>query len=254
MPGVTGTVAKGEGRRNPGEGAPPPARGPLEEIERRLRGLYGSPRHFNPNDPLSDLVFVVLSRMTQETKYLRAYRRVLAEFQSWDRVAEVPEGTVADLIRDAGLAPTKARHIKAILETVIQREGHADLSGLADQPDSVVESYLTSLPGVSRKTARCVMLYSLGRSVCPIDTHVWRVMQRLGFAAEGGWSERRAADLEEAIPVSLRASLHVTLIAHGRAICRARVPRCAECLLSDLCPSARLASAEESPSASIQSQ
>ena len=101
-----------------------------------------------------------------------------------------------------------------------------------------VEQYLTSLPGVARKTALCVMLYALDRDVLPVDTHVWRVAQRLGIAPAGGWSEGRGRALEAAIPRELRGSLHVTMIAHGRRVCRARAPICESCTLADLCPTA----------------
>jgi endonuclease III len=79
------------------------------------------------------------------------------------------------------------------------------------------------------------MLYAFGRDVCPVDTHVWRVMQRLGFAPRGSWSEARSRVLEDAIPPELRGSLHVTLIAHGRSVCTALVSHCERCGLVDLC-------------------
>lgn len=210
----------------------------LGEIERRLRAAYGQPRHHNPSDPLDDLIFVVLSRMTQETKYLRTYWKLRRQMPSWGAVMDVPADDLVEVIQDAGLAPTKSRHIQAILREVQRREGTLDLRRLRELPDEEVESYLTSLPGVARKTARCVMLYTLGRDVCPVDTHVWRIMRRLGIVVNRPWSEGNAQQLESALPRQLRASLHVTLIAHGRATCRSRRPRCPECTLMALCPSA----------------
>jgi endonuclease III len=208
----------------------------IRELERVLRNEYGRPRHHNPRDPLDDLIFVVLSRMTQEIKYLRTYHLLRAELPSWGEVRDAPVNALEDLIHDAGLARTKSRHIKAILETIQAREGRLDLSRLSARPDSEVEDYLTSLPGVSRKTARCVMLYALGRDTCPVDAHVWRIAQRLGLAPMGSWTDKRAAQLEDEIPKPLRASLHVTLLAHGRAVCRARRPLCMVCSLRTLCP------------------
>lgn len=209
----------------------------LFEVERRLRALYGRPRHHNPSAPLDDLIFIILSRMTQETKFVRTYRALVNAYPTWDRLRDAPLPDVVEHIRDAGLAPTKARHIQEIVREVTAREGRTDLSRIAGLQTHDAEQYLASLPGVSRKTARCVLLYALGRDVCPVDTHVWRLMQRLGAAPPGRWNERAARELEEHIPESIRASLHVTLISHGRAVCRARVPRCGECTLSDLCPS-----------------
>lgn len=208
----------------------------LREIERRLRAVYGQPRHHNPSDPIDDLIFVVLSRMTQEVKYLRTYQALREEMPSWGVVMDAPADNLEDLLQDAGLAPTKSRQIKAILKEIEAREGALDLSRLRALSDDAVEAYLTSLPGVARKTARCVMLYTLDRDACPVDTHVWRVMRCLGIAPDKSWSESNARRLEEVIPRVLRSSLHVTLIAHGREICRARRPLCRECVLSTLCP------------------
>lgn len=217
----------------------------IREIERRLRVAHGQPRHHNPPDPLDDLIFLVLSRMTQEVKYLRTYRALRAELPTWGAVMDSATDDLADLLQDAGLAPTKSRQIRAILKEVEAREGDLDLTCLRSLPDEDVESYLTSLPGVARKTARCVMLYALGRATCPVDTHVWRVMRRLGMAPDKPWSESNARRLEEAIPRGLRSSLHVTLVAHGRSICRARHPLCGACVLASLCPSADRAPARD---------
>jgi endonuclease III len=210
----------------------------LRKIERRLRERYGQPRHHNPADPLDDLIFVVLSRMTQETKYLRTYQALRERLPTWGAVRDAPIEGLESLLADAGLAATKSQHIQAILKEIAVREGQLDLSKLREMSDDDVEAYLTSLPGVARKTARCVMLYALGRDTCPVDAHVWRVMKRLRIAPDEPWSEKGARLVESQIPLGIRGSLHVTLIAHGREICRARVPRCGECVLSDLCPTA----------------
>jgi len=212
----------------------------LPEIERRLRAQYGQPRHHNPLDPLDDLIFLMLSRMTQEVKYIRTYQALRAEMPTWGAVLDAPSEDLEEVLQDAGLAPTKARQIRAMLKEIEAREGALDLTQLRILADDAVEAYLTSLPGVSRKTARCVMLYTLGRQACPVDTHVWRIMRRLRVAPDKPWGESSGRRLEEAIPSALRSSLHVTLIAHGRSVCRARRPRCGECVLANLCPSAEL--------------
>ena len=210
----------------------------LGEIERRLRDRYGQPRHHNPLDPLDDLIFLVLSRMTQEVKYLRTYRGLRDNLPTWGAVMDAPTDDLENLLQDAGLAPTKSRQIQAILKEVESREGALDLRRLRGLSDHEVEAYLTSLPGVALKTAHCVMLYTLGRDVFPVDAHVWRVLRRLGVAPDRPWSERNVRGIAEGIPRRLRGSLHVTLIAHGRSICRARHPRCAQCVLATVCRSA----------------
>jgi len=209
----------------------------LRRIEAILRETYGSPRHYNPTDPLEDLIFLVLSRMTQEIKYRRTYAALRESMPDWEIVRDAPPDELEGLLSDAGLAPTKTSQIQAILKEIEQREGALDLARLRTLEDADVEQYLTSLPGVGRKTARCVMLYALGRRTCPVDTHVWRVMRRLGFAEDAAWSESRSRELEETIPRELRSSLHVNLVAHGRATCTAVSPRCDSCVVRSNCPS-----------------
>ncbi len=211
------------------------------EIERRLREEYDQPRHHNPEDPLDDLIFVALSRMTQEVKYLRAYNALREQLPTWGSVRDAPRDELELVLRDAGLAQTKARHLHQILDEIERREGKLSLERLRGLKDKEVEEYLTTLPGVATKTARCVMLYTLGRDTFPVDTHVWRIAQRLDLAPAGSWSDTRGRELEEHIPPGLRASLHVTLVAHGRIVCVARSPRCGECAIADLCPSAKAA-------------
>ena len=218
--------------------AVPSDSGRIREIERRLRKTYGRPRHFNPSDPLDDLIFLVLSRMTQEIKYVRTYFRLRSSLWTWDAVRDAPPNELEALIHEAGLAPTKTTQIQAILSDIEKREGTLSLHRLHAMEDDEVERYLTSLPGVARKTALCVMLYALGRDVLPVDTHVWRVARHLGLAPTGEWSEGRGRVLEAKVPRKLRGSLHVTMLAHGRLVCRAGAPSCESCVLADLCPNA----------------
>lgn len=233
--GIASSQRAAMARRGSGESVPDDDHR-AREIERRLRKAYGQPRHFNPEDPLDDLIFLVLSRMTQEIKYVRTYTRLRASLSTWHEVRDAPPNELEALIHEAGLAPTKAAQIQAILVDIEAREGALTLHRLRAMADNEAERYLTSLPGVARKTALCVMLYALGRDVLPVDTHVWRVARRLGFAPAGEWSEGRGRFLEAAIPRELRGSLHVTMLAHGRRVCRARAPSCESCLLADLCP------------------
>ena len=93
----------------------------IREIEACLRRTYGSPRHHNPLDPLDDLIFLVLSRMTQEVKYLRTYKAVREEFPNWEDVLHADSGELERVLADAGLAHTKSRNIQAILKEVEAR-------------------------------------------------------------------------------------------------------------------------------------
>ena len=99
----------------------------IGEIERRLRAAYGQPRHFNPTGPLDDLIFLVLSRMTQEIKYVRTYSRLRSSLSTWHAVRDASPNELEALIHEAGLARTKAAQIQEILREIEAREGGLSL-------------------------------------------------------------------------------------------------------------------------------
>src|SRR5262249_29180168 len=139
-------------------------------------------------------------------------------------------------IRIGGLARSKAASLKRMLEKIYVDQGATSLRHLRNRSTGEALAYLSSLPGVGLKTARCVLMYALHRPVLPVDVHVWRISKRLGWINGGTHPDnQRSVELETAIPAHLRYSLHVTMVSHGRKICRQR-PRCLSCLLSAICP------------------
>ncbi len=148
---------------------------------------------------------------------------------------DAPAGQLADAIRCGGIADQKARRIQAILTAIEEREGRIDLGRLHDLEDAAAEAYLLSLPGVGPKTAACVLVFSMGRAAFPIDTHVHRVATRLGWIPANATAEKAHRLLAPRVPPDIRYDLHVAMITHGRTLCRARRPRCEECVLRDLC-------------------
>jgi endonuclease-3 len=170
----------------------------------------------------------------------RAYASLRRRFRTWERLAAASEEDVADAIRPGGLANTKAPRILAILRAVREKEGRLDLDWLRGVSDDDVRSYLTALPGVGPKTAACVLAFSLGRPAIPVDTHVHRVAERLGYLPPRTSAERAHDVMEQLVPPKLRVSMHVGLIRLGREVCKPGRPRCEECPLQNLCPTAPL--------------
>jgi endonuclease III len=212
---------------------PPPRR--LRQILERLRREYGKPSTRIHGAPIDELVLTVLSQNTNDRNRDVAYERLRERFPSWDAVRDAPVEEIEEAIRPGGLAVTKAPRIQRILEA-ISESGSMDLSWMAEAPLDEARDYLCALPGVGRKTAACVLLFSYGRHDVPVDTHVHRVGTRLGLFREG-------ASLDECHDEMLRLSrgadpieAHVALIRHGRRICEARSPRCGECPLLPICP------------------
>jgi endonuclease III len=209
----------------------------LRRITDRLANEYGRPALRPHGAPVDELVLTVLSQNTNDRNRDVAYFRLRERFPSWDAVAEAPVEEVEDAIRPGGLAPTKSVRIKQILEAI----GEDDLLWLAEAPLDEARAYLCALPGVGRKTAACVLLFSFGRPDVPVDTHVYRVGGRLGL-----WPQKAplvAAHDELARLVGddgeFAYEAHVLLIRHGRRTCVARAPRCAECPLRRMCPEGR---------------
>ena len=210
----------------------------VRAIVERLRKRFGELEPPRRADPLEELILTVLSQHTSDINAERAFGLLRVAFPTWSDVVEAPTLAVADTIRSGGLANTKAPRIQAILREVHEREGRYDLSWLRDASDADARSYLTSLPGVGPKTAAVVLSFALGRDAIPVDTHVHRASMRLGLVPPKVSAERADRLLHDLVPDGLRTQLHVALIRLGREICKAPVPRCRQCPLKDLCPTA----------------
>ncbi len=209
----------------------------LRKITDRLAKEYGRPVLRPHHAPIDELVLTVLSQNTNDRNRDVAYFRLRDRFPTWDAVREAPVEEIEEAIRPGGLAPTKSVRIQAILDAI----GEDDLLWLADAPLDEAREYLVGLPGVGRKTAACVLLFSFGRPDVPVDTHVYRVGGRLGLwppktplvKAHDELSRLCGDDGEFAYET------HVLLIRHGRRTCVARAPRCPECPLRRICPEGR---------------
>jgi endonuclease III len=208
----------------------------VRAVERLLRHAYGKPWHFNKRDPLGELVFIILSTQTREPEYRRTFAALWQRYRSWNAVRVARAHEIERLIRLGGFARRKTKLLKALLEKVYADRGTTSLRMLRRMDDATATAYLLELPGVGPKTAKCVLMYSLGRAVLPVDTHVWRVSRRLGWIEGARHPSHAGSDcLERLVPPRLRVSIHVTMVAHGRVVCR-ELPRCSVCVLDRLCP------------------
>ena len=205
-----------------------------------LKARYRSPLLNNKEDPLDELIFIILSQMTTSRSYERVFGRLKAAMPDWRILIETSVPDLASVIADAGLSGQRALRLKQIADRLVYDFGEVSLAGLLNYDDETVQQYLTSLPGVGVKTAKCVMMYSLGRQVLPVDTHTARVGTRIGLVSTGN-AVAIDRDLSEVVPPALRFDFHVNAVAHGRTVCRAIRPRCDDCVLSSLCPVGRTA-------------
>lgn len=201
----------------------------------RLQRFYGPVRFRPGGDPLDQLIQTVLSQNTSDVNSDRAFASLKAAFPDWSDVLQAPPAKIARAIRSGGLANIKAPRIKAILAEILRREGALTLAEIRRMPVTDALEYLTSLPGVGMKTASCVLLFSLGRPVMPVDTHVHRVTRRLGWAPWKASPEKVQPILESVLPARLILSMHLLLVTHGRRTCKAGRPLCKQCPLRRRC-------------------
>lgn len=209
------------------------ARKHIAEIVRRLE-RYGTPNHGNKKNPVDEVVYVILSKQTNNAKFVGAYNALKAD-GGWAKVAGAHVSYIARRIRFSGLERQKAVQIRAFLKRVKNDHGRLSLAWLKRSSDEEAVKYLTSLPGIGIKTAYCVLMYSLGRDVLPVDTHVFRVSARLGLIEANATLKQAHRELNDLIPKGKRYSYHVNCICHGREVCRNKNPKCNQCLLLKFC-------------------
>jgi len=224
----------------------------LREIARITALLHGSPRLGNKDNPVDELVYIILARKTREGAYQKAYDVLKQRFPTWDELLAAPRADVELLTHSGGLSEKKTKSLFGALAKLRETFGSCTLEPLRGWPDGQLEEFLCSLPEVSRKSAYCVMMYSFGRKVFPVDTHVGRVLSRIGPYRELGLSlesldhKQLQTVLAELVPPNLRYSLHVNLLIHGREVCKSPRPACEACEIRNFCSKYRQAQAAKS--------
>jgi endonuclease III len=199
----------------------------VRRIRDRLRELYGRPVAPPHGHGLDELILTVLSQSTNDRNRDVAFMRLRDRFGSWEAVRDAPTDEVEAAIRPGGISKVKSVRIQQIL---------CALPDPMDGPHLRDQDFLTSLPGVGRKTAACVRLFAYGERDVPVDTHVSRVGTRLGLLREKAPFEELHDTMLALTPRGQELEFHVNLLRHGRRTCHARRPNCGECALLRMCP------------------
>lgn len=180
--------------------------------------------------PFQILVATILSAQCTDTRVNKITPSLFSRYRSIHDFATVPQFTLEKDIRSAGFFRNKARNIIAASKMIEDKFG-------GKVPDNM--SDLISLPGVARKTANIVLSSGFKKAEgIAVDTHVRRLSQRLGLSAEDD-PEKIERDLLDIVPKAHWIDLNYMLVNHGRKICVARMPKCPECVIKHLCPSAK---------------
>lgn len=162
----------------------------------------------NKRNPLDEYLYILLSLRTHEGGFKKAYRRFKTRFPCWHLVGNASADAISAAIEPGGLARQKASRIKGCVEFIERALGELSLRELRRWPRERAEMFLLQLPGVGLKSARCIMMYSLGFRVLPVDTHVARISTRLGWI-RGGTTRQIHDRLEQIVPPRMRFLFHV---------------------------------------------
>jgi endonuclease-3 len=209
---------------------------PVGYIIQNLERAYGVPvNKWTGRDVLDVLVSVILSQATSDANSDRTYDALKKRFPTWDAVLRAREQTLADTIRLGGLANQKAAVIRRLLREIKERHGSLDLSFVKNMPTAEAVGYLSGFRGVGPKTAACTLLFACGQEVFPLDTHIFRVLRRVGLIPRKCTDEFAHRVMNRLVPAGKFYSLHVNLIRHGRKICRPRDPLCERCPIVEYC-------------------
>lgn len=206
----------------------------LETVNRNLERYYGKTKMPRCHDPVEVFVRTILSQNTNDHNSGRAYDELRTRYKTWEDVAGATPQDLQDVLKIGGLARRKSVVILHILHRLLSR-GEISLDYIREMDAEAAEKELLSFPGVGYKTARCVLLFAFGKDVFPIDTHIYRVLTRLGILPAGITRDAASVVLKDKIPRGKSYSLHIHLIALGREICHPRKPSCQVCPLRKLC-------------------
>jgi endonuclease-3 len=198
----------------------------IEAIFSRLADACPEPKgELFYTNPFTLLVAVVLSAQATDAGVNKATPALFDEADTPEKMVALGEDRVREAIKTIGLFRTKAKNVVALSRLLIERHG-------GNVPQTREE--LTALPGVGRKTANVVLNIAFHQPTIAVDTHIFRVSNRLPLA-KGATPEAVEAGLEAVVPPNYLLHAHHWLILHGRYVCKARKPECGRCLLFDLC-------------------
>ena len=207
----------------------------IEKINKLLINHFGIP--FRPKklpNPVDALIATILSQNTNDNNSYKAYLNLKRKYKSVNELAETPRHEIEKTIKVAGLGKQKSASIKSFLSTLKKKNGKLNLQYIKNMSDEDILTELTSIKGVGVKTASCVLLFSLDRNVCPVDTHVHRTLNRIGIVKTKA-PEKTFEQIKNIIPDGVAHQFHTNLIKLGREICKPAKPICSICPLLKEC-------------------
>ena len=211
-------------------------------IRDRLRAAVGDLPPTTQREPIETLVKSIISSRTRDEVSLRAYQNLIGLYPSWLAMMRASETEILQAISEVTFAEDKARNLLLALQHIHVRHPDFDLHFLDNEPVPKVMAWLMALPGVREKVAAAALNFSTsGRSAFVMDTHVLRVLGRIGIIGARMSASKAYALVMSALyawaPADL-ADLHSYLKLLGQQVCSADVMHCRRCPIHDLCHAA----------------
>ena len=208
---------------------------PIHYIIQNLERTYGVPENRRTSPPLDMLINIILSQATSDVNSERTFSALKNRFPTWDALLRARTSTIVETIRAGGLANQKAAVIKDVLRQINKEHGSLDLDFLHDFSGAEAAQYLSQFRGIGPKTIACTLLFACLKEVFPLDTHIFRILRRVGLIPQKCTDARAHAIMNSIVPNGKFYSFHVNLIRHGRALCRPRDPLCERCPIVEYC-------------------
>ncbi|AGB40863.1 endonuclease III [Halobacteroides halobius DSM 5150] len=197
-----------------------------KDILKRLEQIYPDPEtELQYSNPFELLVAVILSAQTTDKQVNKVTKDLFKDLKSPKDFARLEPQELEDYIRGVGLYRNKSKYLVKTSQKIIK-----DYDGKVPQS----RSELMKLSGVGRKTANVVLSCAFDKDAIGVDTHVFRVANRIGLAGSDNVEETEK-ELMQVIPQNLWSLAHHWLIFHGRNICKSRTPKCDECIINEYC-------------------
>lgn len=203
-------------------------KGRAQRTHERLKDEYEAVCELEHRNPFELLVATILSAQCTDARVNATVPGVFAKYPDAEALASADLGDLEGLVHPTGFFRSKARNLQGMARRLLADHGGEVPTSLKD---------LVKLPGVGRKTANVIRSVAFDLPGLPVDTHVGRLVRRLGITAEEDPVKVELA-LNPMIPQYERGDFSLRLILHGRRVCSARKPSCDDCVLNDFCPSA----------------
>lgn len=207
----------------------------IKKINKLLIRYFGIPtRQKSLPNPIDTLIATILSQNTNDNNSYRAYQNLKQKYPTLNKLSSAKRSEIEKVIRIAGLGKQKAGAIINLLKTINKNGGTLSRQYFKTKTDEEILEELTSVKGIGVKTASCVLLFSLDRNVCPVDTHVHRTLNRIGMI-KTNTPEKTFEQIKNNLANGIAHSFHTNLIKLGRQICKPGKPLCSICPVINEC-------------------